>query len=171
MQYEIDFVGKNDGKVMEDSKEDERDESITEHNQNQSVLHMPKSAKSMCEQMVVDADTNKDARNENVGSIDAILDNVDGIDNVDLNIGDLQLEDSENRSMHDNKKGKTIDEDGDDEKKTASLCKRRVIMDDEDDDHCPSLVATKQQRKIILNEEEEEEEEADNIADSATYAM
>jgi len=109
-ENDTDSVGKKDGKLMTESKDDERDESITEHNLNQSGLHMQKYAKSMCECMIVDTNTNKeDARNDkNVGGIDAINaetclgdDNVDDNDNVDLNIGDLQINDSESQTIHD----------------------------------------------------------------------
>jgi len=39
-ENDTDSVGKQDENVMEESKEDERDESINEHNMNESELQM-----------------------------------------------------------------------------------------------------------------------------------
>jgi len=90
--------------------------------------------------MVVDTDTNNCLCD----------DNVDGNVNIDLNIGDLWLHDSESQSMHDNDNNKSIDEDGDDVKKTANMCKRRVVMDDEDDDLAYNHGSTNQSNSTLL---------------------
>jgi len=92
---DTDSVGKKDGKVMEESKEDERDESINQHNLNKSELHMQNYAKSMCKHMIIDANKDDQRNDKNVSSNDTNNvescqgddNNVDG--NVDLNIGNL----------------------------------------------------------------------------------